>query len=116
MKRRANKSTSLTLNLHENQASVFTCSKRFRVLACGRRFGKSRLDLTELITAAISYQGPYDLANPLVVLCAMPTLKQAKKIFWTPLLNLLHDNPLVSNINRSDHIISFYGDRLTLWC
>lgn len=111
MKRRANKSTSLTLNLHENQARVFTCTKRFRVLVCGRRFGKSRLDLTELITVAISYQGTYDLANPPVVLCAMPTLKQAKKIFWTPLLNLLHNNPLVSNINRSDHIINFYGDR-----
>ncbi len=103
--------TSLTLDLHQKQADVFLCPKRFKVVVCGRRFGKSRLALTKVIAKALSYQGPYDPASPPIVLCGMPTLKQARKIFWLPLVNSLHGTPLVKSINRSNYSISFHGNR-----
>jgi len=37
----------------------------------------------------------------------MPTLKQAKKIFWKPLLNMLDGHPAVEKIDRSEHTITF---------
>jgi hypothetical protein len=41
------------------------------------------------------------------VAIAMPTLKQAKKIFWKPLLNMLEDHPTVEKIDRSEYTITF---------
>ena len=46
-----------------------------------------------------------------VALIGMPTLTQAKKILWKPTLKILEDCPLVENINRSEHIIQFQGNR-----
>lgn len=41
----------------------------------------------------------------------MPTLKQARKIFWKPLLNVLTNHPLVRSINKSEMSIQLVGDR-----
>jgi hypothetical protein len=41
----------------------------------------------------------------------MPTLKQARKIFWKPLLNVLTNHPLVKSINKSELSIQLIGDR-----
>jgi len=63
---------------------------------------------------AIAY--PHDLASPPVVVFAMPTLVQCKKIFWKPLVNLLEGQPFVESINRSDHTIKLKGGLPEIIC
>jgi len=58
-----------------------------------------------LIPSRIRYQ--YDPESPCVVVFAMPTLVQCKKIFWKPILNLLTDHPAVERINKADHTVKF---------
>ncbi|MEM9263980.1 MAG: hypothetical protein AAGA46_00475 [Cyanobacteria bacterium P01_F01_bin.13] len=59
---------------------------------------------------------PYDPASPPTVVFAMPTLKQCKKIFWKPLVNLLAGQPFVENINRAEHTIKLVGDLPEIVC
>ncbi len=62
------------VGLHTHQIEVFNSSARFRILAAGRRFGKTRLALVEILHAAqtsgrnIWYVGP--------------SYRQAKRIVW----------------------------------
>ena len=59
---------------------------------------------------------PYDPASPPTVVFAMPTLKQCKKIFWKPLVNLLSNQPFVESINRSELTIKLRGDLPEIAC
>ena len=49
----------------------------------------------------------YSPESPPVVVFAMPTLVQCKKIFWKPLLNLLTNHPTVQAINKAECTIKF---------
>lgn len=88
---------------------VYRHPARFRLAVSGRRWGKSRLGLAEILRAALHGNPPYDPASPPMVVVGMPTLKQCKKIFWKPLLNLLTKHPWVESINKSDFTISFHN-------
>ncbi|MEO1390218.1 MAG: hypothetical protein AAFV85_23035 [Cyanobacteria bacterium J06634_6] len=115
--------------LHRTQQKVFWAPYRYRVVVCGRRWGKSRLALTTGIMAAMgklpNYGNgdmnarltfPYDPASPPTVVFAMPALKQCKKIFWKPLVNLLAGQPFVESINRAEHTIKLVGDLPEIVC
>src|ERR1019366_1729476 len=65
------------VTLKKPQWTVFRNPRRFRVLAAGRRFGKTYLALTELCKAA---WGPNRLAWYVA-----PTYRQAKRIAWKAL-------------------------------
>jgi terminase large subunit-like protein len=67
----------MIVSLKPAQSSVFACDSRFRVLAAGRRFGKTYLGCTELCRAA---WGKGRLAWYVA-----PTYKQGKRIAWNPL-------------------------------
>jgi hypothetical protein len=67
----------MNVRLRNAQWRVFRHIARFRVLAAGRRFGKTYLALTELCRAA---WGPGR-----TVWYVAPTYKQAKRITWAPL-------------------------------
>jgi Terminase large subunit, T4likevirus-type, N-terminal len=67
----------MNVRLRDAQWRVFRHVARFRVLAAGRRFGKTYLALTELCRAA---WGPGR-----TVWYVAPTYKQAKRITWAPL-------------------------------
>ena len=67
----------MQVRLKSAQGRVFRHAARFRVLAAGRRFGKTYLALTELCRAAWS--------PGRVVWYVAPTYKQAKRIAWAPL-------------------------------
>ena len=67
----------MNVRLRAPQWRVFRHAARFRVLAAGRRFGKTYLALTELCRAA---WGPGR-----IVWYVAPTYKQAKRITWAPL-------------------------------
>src|SRR5437763_950307 len=67
----------MNVSLKPAQSSVFACESRFRVLAAGRRFGKTYLGCIELCRAA---WGEGRLAWYVA-----PTYKQGKRIAWNPL-------------------------------
>jgi Terminase large subunit, T4likevirus-type, N-terminal len=68
---------AMIISLKPSQSRVFICDRRFRVLAAGRRFGKTYLACIELCRAAM---GPGRVAWYVA-----PTYKQAKRICWKPL-------------------------------
>src|SRR5579863_3503814 len=76
--------TSLRLDLFPRQREVFNCPKRFRVVVAGRRFGKTQLALTELIFAAWDAPG-------FLGWYVAPTYRQAKRIAWDRLKEILAD-------------------------
>jgi len=67
----------MIISLKPPQSRVFLCDRRFRVLAAGRRFGKTYLACTELCRAA------FGLGR--VAWYVAPTYTQAKRIAWKPL-------------------------------
>lgn len=74
---------ALSFNLHAAQLEIFNDEARFKVIAAGRRFGKSYLACVVLIIEALreySDSGK-DLAQKEVYYIA-PTFEQAKKIMW----------------------------------
>lgn len=96
---------------HETQMKVFNDTHKFRVSVNARRWGKSRLVTYELILAALGFKGEYDPVSPQVVLGAMPTAVQARKILWEPLVYLATTEfkQYVKAINRTEMVITFRG-------
>lgn len=70
------------MNLHETQKIVALDLHRFRVLCCGRRWGKTTLSIDQ-IKARLA------IPNSRVVYVA-PTIQQARDIAWEQLRNDLH--------------------------
>ena len=99
----------LNIRFHEAQLAVLHDKARWKVFVAGRRVGKSYMGLHLLLLAVLGFKGVFDPVSPVVVLAALPTLKQARKIIWEPLLALLEDCPLVKHINRTDFRIDFYN-------
>jgi predicted phage terminase large subunit-like protein len=83
----------LQINLHEAQVDIFNSEARFRVVAAGRRFGKSYLAAYLLLVEGLKDQhiglsgNSYNLALKEVYYVA-PTFEQARKIMW-PLIKEL---------------------------
>jgi len=99
------------LKPHSVQKHIEENRKRFNVLISGRRFGKSRYSIRRIIQGAINYRGVYDPVSPPVIVIGMPTFGMVRRIHWRQLINLLRDCPLVENIDRTNLIIDFKGNR-----
>ena len=67
--------TQLQVRLHEKQREVFDDPHRFRIVAAGRRFGKSRLAAWLLLIEALQ-------STSKDVFYVAPTFQQAKDIMW----------------------------------
>lgn len=80
---------TLDFQLHEGQLEIFNDPARFKVVAAGRRFGKSFLACITMLIHALedTNRAGYDVADKEVYYVA-PTFDQAKKIMW-PLLKRL---------------------------
>ena len=78
--------------LHINQEQIFESDARFRVVMCGRRFGKSELSQVEIITKAL-------LGKQVAYIT--PTYQLAKNFFS----KLIQTLPFANN--KSDLIIEF---------
>jgi len=81
--------------LHENQQTIFDSPARFRVVMCGRRFGKSELSQVEMIINAL--QGKR-------VAYITPTYQLAKTFFDKLIKIVPFDN------NKSELIVRFPND------
>jgi PBSX family phage terminase large subunit len=65
---------------------------RFRVVNCGRRFGKTTLAILEMVAKAISKPN-------LKIAYVAPTYQQARDIAWQELKKITE--PIISNVNES---------------
>jgi hypothetical protein len=90
----------MNINLKPTQWTVFRSPERFRVLAAGRRFGKTFLALVELIRAA---SVPGHLAWYVA-----PTYRQARRIAWK-LLKKMTREYRASKPNETDLSVELIG-------
>jgi hypothetical protein len=88
--------SDLNFSLLPWQQSVFSDSTRFKVIAAGRRCGKSRLAATALIIEALKC--PPGSA----VLYVSPTMGQSRQIIWDLLLDLGREVITSSHVNNLD--------------
>lgn len=84
------------------QKSIADCTKRFRVVVAGRRFGKTHLSIRELCYhARIPNQEVWYVA---------PTYRQAKQIVWRKLKNKLQDLRWIKKVNEAELTIYLKND------
>ena len=88
--------TALNFQLLRWQQEVFKDPTRFKVIAAGRRCGKSRLATMMLIIKAL--EAPEGSA----VLYVSPTLGQSRQIIWDSLLELGRPVIKAAHINNMD--------------
>jgi len=79
---------NLNFQLHEKQKEIFVSKARFKVIAAGRRAGKTYLSVIELLIKALQNENEagFDLSQKEVWYVA-PTFQQGKDVLW----NLLKD-------------------------
>ena len=95
------------MKLSQPQQQISNSEARFRVAACGRRFGKSWLAMNEMAKFA-------RFPNQRILACA-PTHKQCKTIWWSELKGMLIDRNWVKKINESELMITLVnGSTITL--
>lgn len=110
-KKRAKKKYDYKIKLHNKQLEIFKHPSRFKLIVCGRRFGKSKILRTKVIAKSLEFNDPIDPSFPPVVVLVMPTRVQAVQVHWDALVNELKGQPFVENINISDRRIIFKGDK-----
>ena len=88
--------SNLNFSLLPWQQEVFTDTTRFKVIAAGRRCGKSRLAATTLIIEGL--RCPPGSA----VLYVSPTMGQSRQIIWDLLLELGREVIQGSHVNNLD--------------
>lgn len=102
---------NLKVSLHPSQMEIFNSPARFKVVAAGRRFGKSRLAALVLLIKAL--QSPEK-----DVFYVAPTFQQAKDILWSLLKELgaeviaqAHENTAVLTLINGRRIFLKGSDR-----
>jgi|14BtaG_2_1085337.scaffolds.fasta_scaffold11329_2 PBSX family phage terminase large subunit len=87
---------------HVNQQKIIDCNKRFAVIVCGRRFGKTYLAVNKLVEDALDTRGG-------LFFYIAPTYRQGKMIAWELLKSQARVLPdvLVAKINESELSVEF---------
>lgn len=80
------------MNLHPAQNEIAQDTHRFRVVNCGRRFGKTTLAVLEMVANAVRTKDRH-------VVYVAPTYQQARDIAWMELKKICE--PIASAINES---------------
>jgi hypothetical protein len=108
----------LDFGMHEAQLVIYNSPARFKVVAAGRRFGKSYLACITLLLEALKTEhiGPsgrrYDLSLKEVYYVA-PTFEQAKKIMW-PLIKELGRKIIVTTHENTATCTLSNGRRISI--
>ena len=92
----------LDVRLHPAQLEIFNSEKRFKIVAAGRRFGKSRLAAWILLIKAIQ-------SEEKDVFYIGPTFQQAKDIMWIMLKELGHD--LIAAAHENTAVLTLINGR-----
>lgn len=105
--------SNLELRLHKAQSKIFTDGANIRMLCAGRRFGKTRLQVVSIIANVMSFDRELNELSPETVLVVLPTLVQAKRVIWKPLVSIFSKIP-GSVINRTEHTLSLPGKPMVI--
>ena len=92
----------LNIDLHPAQLKIFHSNKRFKVVAAGRRFGKSYLSAWLLLIKAIQSESKD-------VFYVAPTFQQAKDIMWAMLKDLGKD--LIAQAHENTAVLTLINGR-----
>ena len=93
---------NLDINLHPAQLQIFNSEKRFKIVAAGRRFGKSYLSAWLLLINAIQSESKD-------VFYVAPTFQQAKDIMWGMLKDLGKD--LIASAHENTAVLTLVNGR-----
>ena len=109
-----------TVELHKGQVAVHNSVARFRVVAAGRRWGKSHEGCIELAEHALATENKhgYDLTTEHGVYYVAPTFDQAKRIMWPKLCELLgaaKDGGLIAHSNINDGWVQMVGSNRRIY-
>jgi len=101
---------SIDVDLHDAQAEIFLSEARFKVVAAGRRFGKSYLSAICLLIEGLKDKTPKgrSLADKRVFYVA-PTFDQGKRIIWDLLMDL--GKEVISSVIQNQGIITLTNGR-----
>ena len=94
--------TSLKVKLHDKQLEVFNDNTRFKIVAAGRRFGKSRLAAWMLLIEALKSKSKD-------VFYVAPTYQQAKDILWSLLKELGHE--VIQSAHENTSVLTLVNNR-----
>jgi len=92
----------LNIDLHPAQLQIFHSDKRFKIVAAGRRFGKSYLSAWLLLIQAIQSESKD-------VFYIAPTFQQAKDIMWAMLKDLGRD--LIAQAHENTAVLTLINGR-----
>ena len=92
----------LNIDLHPAQLKIFHSDKRFKIVAAGRRFGKSYLSAWLLLIKAIQSESKD-------VFYVAPTFQQAKDIMWELLKDLGRD--LIAQAHENTAVLTLINGR-----
>ena len=91
---------------HPQQRMVHEDNHRFKVIVCGRRFGKTTLAINEMIRKAAQFSGDYWYISP--------TYKMSKSIAWD-MLKVYTPDILKRKVNESELLLEMInGSRIWL--
>ena len=93
---------NLKVKLHEKQLEIFNDNHRFKVVAAGRRFGKSRLAAWTLIIEALK-------SKEKDVFYVAPTFQQAKDILWSLLKEIGHE--VIATAHENTAVLTLVNGR-----
>jgi len=94
--------TDLNVKLHDKQREVFDDNHRFKIVAAGRRFGKSRLAAWLLLIEALQSTGKD-------VFYVAPTYQQARDILWGLLKELGHE--VIKSAHENTSVLTLVNNR-----
>ena len=93
---------NLQVKLHEKQLEIFNDPHRFKVVAAGRRFGKSRLAAWTLIIEALK-------SKEKDVFYIAPTYQQARDILWGLLKEIGHE--VITSAHENTSVLTLINGR-----
>jgi len=94
--------TALNVKLHDKQREVFDDNTRFRIVAAGRRFGKSRLAAWLLLIEGLQSKSKD-------IFYVAPTYQQARDIMWGVLKELGHD--VITSAHENTSVLTLVNGR-----
>lgn len=98
----------MEIRLHRNQGTVFQSTSRFKVLAAGRRFGKTVLACVVLFISCLKTKDG-------LFWYVSPTFKQTKQIAWKMLNKMIPSQVLAKKPNETELSFTFRnGSELVL--
>lgn len=94
--------TDIQVKLHPKQIDVFNDEHRFKIVAAGRRFGKSRLAAWVLLIEALK-------STEKDCFYVAPTYQQAKDIMWGVLKELGHE--VITSAHENTSVLTLVNGR-----